>query len=136
MQSYSEFPANMAVFPGLQGEPHSHAVGGIAVANARRLAACLIKLGFKVVTGGTDIHLVLVDMRKSESVFISGNKNTGPRDKPSLITRDLENHDVVEFLHERPPRQTHVPQQIHSLRDCHQHSPIPQSGTREERPNG
>ena len=88
----------MAVFPGLQGEPHSHAVGGIAVANAQRLAACLIKLGFKVVTGGTDIHLVLVDTRKSESVSISGNKNTGPRDKPSLITRDLDNHDVVELM--------------------------------------
>merc|ERR1719273_2400438 len=83
---------NMAVFPGLQGGPHNHAVGGIAVAmktatteefkqyqlqvvaNARRLAAGLIKLGYKVVTGGTDIHLVLVDMKKSE-VSMSGAKS-------------------------------------------------------------
>jgi len=136
---------NMAVFPGLQGGPHNHAVGGIAVAmktatteefkqyqvqvvaNARRLAAGLIKLGYKVVTGGTDIHLVLVDMKKSsvsmsgakaefilESVSVSCNKNTVPGDKsalnpsgirlgtPSLTTRGLSDEDmdkVVEFLH-------------------------------------
>jgi len=136
---------NMAVFPGLQGGPHNHAVGGIAVAmktatteefkqyqtqvvsNARRLAASLMKMGYKVVTGGTDIHLVLVDMKKSEvsmsgakaefileSVSISCNKNTVPGDKsalnpsgirlgtPSLTTRGLDNDDmdkVVEFLH-------------------------------------
>merc|ERR1712096_184699 len=97
------------------------------VANARRLAAGLIKLGYKVVTGGTDIHLVLVDMKKSavsmsgakaefilESVSISCNKNTVPGDKsalnpsgirlgtPSLTTRGLNDEDmdkVVEFLH-------------------------------------
>ena len=138
---------NMAVFPGLQGGPHNHAVavGGIAVAmktatteefkqyqvhvvtNARAVSAGLIKLGYKVVTGGTDIHLVLVDMRKSpgslsgakaefilEAVSISCNKNTVPGDKsalnpsgirlgtPSLTTRGLVDKDmdtVVEFLH-------------------------------------
>jgi len=136
---------NMAVFPGLQGGPHNHAVGGIAVAmktatteefkqyqvhvvaNARAVSAGLIKLGYKVVTGGTDIHLVLVDMRKSpgslsgakaefilEAVSISCNKNTVPGDKsalnpsgirlgtPSLTTRGLVVKDmdnVVEFLH-------------------------------------
>jgi len=136
---------NMAVFPGLQGGPHNHAVGGIAVAmktatteefkqyqihvvaNARAVSASLIKLGYKVVTGGTDIHLVLVDMRKSpgslsgakaefilEAVSISCNKNTVPGDKsalnpsgirlgtPSLTTRGLVDTDmdtVVDFLH-------------------------------------
>merc|ERR1712112_40963 len=86
-----------------------------------------MKLGYKVVTGGTDIHLVLVDMKKSsvsmsgakaefilESVSISCNKNTVPGDKsalnpsgirlgtPSLTTRGLNDEDmdkVVEFLH-------------------------------------
>lgn len=59
------------------------------VANAKRLSSELEKLGFSVVTGGTDVHLVLVDMVKSfkvtgskaeyllELVDIACNKNTG-----------------------------------------------------------
>lgn len=98
---------NNAVFPSLQGGPHNNAIAGIAtamlqaktpefrqyqervIANAQRLAAELEKLGFHVVTGGTDVHLVLVDMAKSfkvtgskaeyllELVDIACNKNTG-----------------------------------------------------------
>src|SRR3989344_1111674 len=70
-----------AIFPGLQGGPHLHTIAGIAVAlektktkefranalqtikNAQRLAKDLQKLGFDVVSGGTDKHLVLVDLR-------------------------------------------------------------------------
>ncbi|HRG99666.1 MAG TPA: serine hydroxymethyltransferase [Polyangiaceae bacterium] len=69
-----------AVFPGLQGGPHNSATAGIAVAageallpsfvdyakavvaNAQHLAACLMARGFAVTTGGTDNHLMLVDM--------------------------------------------------------------------------
>jgi len=69
-----------AVFPGLQGGPHNHTTAGIAVAlheaaqpafasyahqvvaNARALAAALTERGFTLVSGGTDNHLILVDL--------------------------------------------------------------------------
>lgn len=69
-----------AVFPGLQGGPHNHTTAGIAVAakealtpefkkyaaqiveNAKTLAEGLAQKGFNLVTGGTDNHLVLVDL--------------------------------------------------------------------------
>jgi glycine hydroxymethyltransferase len=71
-----------AVFPGLQGGPHNHTTAGIAVAakeaaqpefkayahavvdNARVLAEALMSRGFELVTGGTDNHLVLIDLTK------------------------------------------------------------------------
>jgi len=69
-----------AVFPGLQGGPHNHTTAGIAVAlheaaqpsfrdyaaqvvaNAKALAAALLDHGFDLVSGGTDNHLLLVDL--------------------------------------------------------------------------
>jgi glycine hydroxymethyltransferase len=69
-----------AVFPGLQGGPHNHTTAGIAVAlaeaarpdfreyaagvvaNAKALAEALIARGFDLVSGGTDNHLILVDL--------------------------------------------------------------------------
>jgi glycine hydroxymethyltransferase len=69
-----------AVFPGLQGGPHNHTTAGIAVAakeastpafkeyarnivaNAKVLAEGLLSKGFRLVTGGTDNHLILVDL--------------------------------------------------------------------------
>jgi glycine hydroxymethyltransferase len=69
-----------AVFPGLQGGPHNHTTAGIAVAlhealqpdffehaqqvveNAKTLAAGLLERGFDLVSGGTDNHLLLVDL--------------------------------------------------------------------------
>ena len=69
-----------AVFPGLQGGPHNHTTAGIAVAlreastdqfktyahqivrNARALAEGLAGYGFKLVSGGTDTHLILMDV--------------------------------------------------------------------------
>jgi len=69
-----------AVFPGLQGGPHNHTTAGIAVAlheaaqptfrdyaqqivrNAQALAAALVERGFDLVSGGTDNHLILVDL--------------------------------------------------------------------------
>jgi glycine hydroxymethyltransferase len=69
-----------AVFPGLQGGPHNHTTAGIAVAlgeaarpdfeqyaaavvaNAQALASALVERGFDLVTGGTDNHLILIDL--------------------------------------------------------------------------
>ncbi len=72
---------NKAVFPGLQGGPHIHTISGVAVclgeamkpafkvyaaqvvANAKRLAEKLMEYGFNLVSGGTDNHLILIDLR-------------------------------------------------------------------------
>ena len=101
-----------AVFPGLQGGPHNSATAGIAVAageallpsfvdyakavvaNAQHLAAALIARGFAVTTGGTDNHLMLVDLRNKgltgkaaeralDAAGITVNKNTVPRETQS-----------------------------------------------------
>jgi glycine hydroxymethyltransferase len=73
-----------AVFPHLQGGPHDHTTAAIAVAlkeaatpefseyakkiveNAKILAAELMSLGFDIVSGGTDNHLMLIDLRNKE----------------------------------------------------------------------
>jgi len=75
---------NKAVFPGLQGGPHNHTTAAIAVAlkeaatdefrayahqivdNARALAEALTQCGFDLVSGGTDNHLILVDLSNKE----------------------------------------------------------------------
>ncbi len=104
---------NEAVFPGLQGGPHQNQIAAVATQlkevqtpefkeymeqvrkNARALANELKALDYKIVTGGTDNHLFLVDLRnkgisgaeaekKLEQVGISVNKNTIPGDKSAL----------------------------------------------------
>jgi glycine hydroxymethyltransferase len=75
---------NRAVFPGLQGGPHNHTTAAIAVAlaeaatedfaayarqiveNAQALADALLERGFDLVSGGTDNHLILVDLSNKE----------------------------------------------------------------------
>lgn len=104
-----------AVFPGTQGGPHMHTIFAKAVAfkeamtegfralqqrtieNARALAAALSAHGLRLVSGGTDNHLVLADLRPLnltgkvganllEEAGIVGNKNTVPYDpKPPAI---------------------------------------------------
>ena len=72
---------NKAVFPGFQGGPHMHTISALAVAlgeamspdfaayaaqivaNAKRLAEKLMSYGFDLVSGGTDNHLILIDLR-------------------------------------------------------------------------
>jgi glycine hydroxymethyltransferase len=134
---------NQAVFPALQGGPHNHAIAAIATAmkqaqlpefreyqeqvlkNAKRLCQGLIEKGYTIASGGTDVHLVLVDLRSAgitgaraeyilEEISVACNKNTVPGDKsalnpsgirlgtPALTTRGLVESDfdrVVEYIH-------------------------------------
>lgn len=110
---------NKAVFPGTQGGPLEHVIAAKAVAfgealkpefkvysarvieNARAMAARLVERGFKIVSGGTDNHLMLVDLRSIgmtgkeadrlvEGVNITANKNTVPFDPESpFVTSGL-----------------------------------------------
>jgi glycine hydroxymethyltransferase len=108
---------NSAVFPGLQGGPLMHVIAGKAVAfaealrpefpayqaamisNARVLAETLAERGLAIVTGGTDCHLLLVDLRPKrvtgkaaeaslERALITANKNAVPFDpeKPAITS--------------------------------------------------
>jgi glycine hydroxymethyltransferase len=106
---------NKSVFPGLQGGPHMHTIASKAIAfelamrpefkvyaqqtvdNARALAAALIEKGLKIVSGGTDSHLLLIDLRPAEisgkdaeialgSIGVTMNKNTIPYDpQPPMV---------------------------------------------------
>lgn len=128
-----------AVFPGLQGGPLMHIIAAKAVAfkeaampefrlyqetvltNASALAEALVSLGFDLVTGGTDTHLVLVDLRNRnisgmeaekllESVNITVNKNVIPFDPkgannpsgirlgtPTLTSRGMQPEQMQEI---------------------------------------
>ncbi|MES2206415.1 MAG: serine hydroxymethyltransferase [Pseudomonadota bacterium] len=108
---------NSAVFPGLQGGPLMHVIAGKAVAfkealtpefkvyqqqvmkNARVMADVLVERGFRIVSGGTDSHLFLVDLRAKQitgkvasdllgAVHITVNKNAIPNDpeKPMVTS--------------------------------------------------
>jgi glycine hydroxymethyltransferase len=107
-----KFNFNKAIFPGIQGGPLEHVIAAKAVcfgealksdfkdyqkqvlANAKELAASLVEEGVKVLTGGTDNHLMLLDLRgsgvtgkelqiKCDEVNITLNKNTVPNDPES-----------------------------------------------------
>ena len=128
-----------AIFPGIQGGPLMHVTAAKAVAfgealkpefkeyakqvvtNAKVLAAALQKEGFKIVSGGTDTHVMLVDVRSCgltgkvaefllDEVGITCNKNTIPFDPespfvtsgirlgtPALTTRGLKEADMEEI---------------------------------------
>ncbi len=127
---------NKAVFPGLQGGPHDHTTVAIAVAlgealkpsfkkyakqiikNARTLAKSLMDNGLKIITDGTDTHLILVDLRGTnlsgkeaekvlEKLDIYVNRNTIPFDPnppfnpsgirlgtPALTTRGMKEKEM------------------------------------------
>lgn len=133
---------NFSVFPSFQGGPHNHTIAGISVAlkealspefkeyqlqvkkNSSKLAQLLIGKGYKLVSGGTDNHLMLVDLRPQgidgarvdsvlEKCDITINKNTVPGDTrpfvpggirigvPALTTRGFKEADfdkVAEFI--------------------------------------
>lgn len=111
-ESADKFNFNKAIFPGTQGGPLEHVIAAKAVClgealkpefteyqkqvrkNAKALAAALVERGFKLLTGGTDNHLMLVDLRgmdisgkelqnRCDEVFITLNKNTVPNEPRS-----------------------------------------------------
>ncbi|HUD05793.1 MAG TPA: serine hydroxymethyltransferase [Candidatus Saccharimonadales bacterium] len=128
-----------AIIPGLQGGPHNHQTAAIAVAlyeaslpsfktygkqivkNAKTLAAELTKKGFVLVTGGTDNHLLLIDLTNKKVIGadaevalgnagITANKNTVPFDPrppfspsgirlgtPALTTRGMKETEMVQI---------------------------------------
>jgi glycine hydroxymethyltransferase len=127
-----------AVFPGLQGGPHDHTTAAIAVAlreaaqpafsayarqvvaNAKALAAALLERGYTLISGGTDNHLILIDLtpqgiggkpaaRALDRAGIEVNYNTVPFDPrkpfdpsgirigtPSITTRGLGESHMVQ----------------------------------------
>jgi glycine hydroxymethyltransferase len=129
---------NKAIFPGIQGGPLMHVIAGKAVAlqealspafkeyqqqilkNAAVLAKTLTSRGFRIVSGGTDNHLMLVDLRSKnltgkeaehllDAVGITANKNTIPFEplspfvtsgirlgSPALTTRGFKEEEMRE----------------------------------------
>lgn len=126
------------IFPGFQGGPHMHSIAAKAVAfnealqpdfqayaqailkNAKRLSEELMKRGFKLVTNGTDNHMIQIDMMKSfnfdgreaqdlyDSIGLTANCNAIPNDPlppfrpsglrigtPALTTRGLTEDDMA-----------------------------------------
>ena len=128
-----------AVFPGLQGGPHDHINAGKAICfgealkpsfkkyaaqiikNAKKLSETLAKFGFRIISGGTDTHLILIDMtsknlsgKEAESILdkarLSTNKNMIPFDtrKPldpsglrigtaAVTTRGMKEREMVKI---------------------------------------
>ncbi len=111
-EAAEKFNFNKAIFPGTQGGPLEHVIAAKAVCfgealkpefkayqqqvvkNAAALASALEAQGFKILTGGTDNHLMLVDLRgmdisgkelqnRCDEVYITLNKNTVPNDPRS-----------------------------------------------------
>lgn len=140
--SRSEFSEkiNKAVFPGMQGGPHEHIIAAIAVAlkeaqteefkkytkqivlNAKALAQSLIEENIKLVSGGTDNHLLLIDLRPIaggigyfiekalEAANITVNKNSIPNDSfppyypsgirlgtPAVTSRGMKENDLIKI---------------------------------------
>ena len=132
---------NKAIFPGTQGGPLMHIIAAKAVcfgealkpefveyqkrivSNAAALADELLSEGFDLVSGGTDNHLMLVDLRpmnitgkelehRLDEVYITANKNTIPNDPqspfitsgirlgtPAVTTRGFTEEDMRETAH-------------------------------------
>ena len=134
-----KFNFNKAIFPGIQGGPLEHVIAAKAICfgealkpefkayqeqvvkNAAALAAALKKQGFSILTGGTDNHLMLVDLRgmdvsgkelqnRCDQVYITLNKNTVPNDPrspfvtsgvrigtPAVTSRGLKEEDMPKI---------------------------------------
>jgi glycine hydroxymethyltransferase len=102
-----------AVFPGLQGGPHNHTTAALAVAlheaqqssfktyaaqivtNAKALAAQLLEHGFELVSGGTDNHLILIDLTNKE---LPGKVLAKALDQAGIVT----NYNSVPYDTRKP----------------------------------
>ena len=102
-----------AVFPGLQGGPHDHTTAAIAialneaarpsspttrtqvVANAKALADALQERGFDLVSGGTDNHLILIDLTGKD---VSGRKAAQALDRAGIVS----NCNAIPFDPRKP----------------------------------
>ncbi|ESW98677.1 hypothetical protein KL918_001931 [Ogataea parapolymorpha] len=134
-----ENPINFSVFPGHQGGPHNHTISALATAlkqaatpeykeyqlqvlkNAKTLETEFKRLGYKLVSDGTDSHMVLVNLRDKgidgariesvcEQINIALNKNSIPGDKsalvpggvrigaPAMTSRGLSEEDFVKIV--------------------------------------
>lgn len=135
-EAADKFNFNKAVFPGIQGGPLEHVIAGKAVCfkealepefaeyqkqiikNAQALSKGLMDRGVKIISGGTDNHLMLIDLRGEEvtgkelekrldAAHITCNKNTVPNDPrspfvtsgvrlgtPAVTTRGLKEDDM------------------------------------------
>ena len=138
-EAADKFNFNKAIFPGTQGGPLEHVIAAKAVCfgealkpefkeyqiqikkNAEALAKALVERGFKLLTGGTDNHLMLVDLRgmevsgkelqnRCDEVYITLNKNTVPNDPrspfvtsgvrigtPAITSRGLKEEDMPKI---------------------------------------
>ncbi len=138
-EAAAKFNFNKAIFPGIQGGPLMHVIAGKAVAfgealkpefktyqeqvvrNAKALAAALQARGLKIVSGGTDNHLMLLDLiglevtgkelqNRLDEVYITVNKNTVPGEPrspfvtsgirigtPAVTTRGLKEADMEKI---------------------------------------
>jgi len=138
-EAAEKFNFNKAIFPGIQGGPLMHVIAGKAICfgealkpefkayqeqvakNAKALSEELQKQGFKILTGGTDNHLMLVDLRDMEisgkelqnrcdEVYLTLNKNTVPNDPrspfvtsgvrigtPAITSRGLVEADMAKI---------------------------------------
>ena len=138
-EANDRFNFNKAIFPGTQGGPLEHIIAAKAVCfkealqpefvtyqkqiikNAEALANALQEKGFKLVTNGTDNHLMLVNLKdteitgkelqnKCDSVYITLNKNAVPNDPrspfitsgvrigtPAVTTRGMKEEDMKEI---------------------------------------
>ncbi|NGN70019.1 serine hydroxymethyltransferase [Streptomyces sp. A7024] len=106
-------PVDKAVFPGLQGGPHNHTTAAIAVAlheaaqpsfrdyahavvaNAQALAAALAERGFDLVSGGTDNHLILMDLTPKD---VPGKIAAKALDRAGIVT----NYNTVPYDPRKP----------------------------------
>jgi glycine hydroxymethyltransferase len=134
---------DMAVFPGTQGGPLEHVIAAKAVAfgeiltdeftvyakqvqsNAQVMAAAFVAKGYEIISGGTDNHLMLIDLRnknisgkKAEQVLghadITANKNMVPYDdKSAFVTSGIR--FGVAAITTRGMTETHIPFVVESI---------------------
>ena len=132
---------NKSVFPGIQGGPLEHVIAAKAICfgealkpefaeyqkqiikNSNALAKALLEEGFELVSGGTDNHMMLIDLSKTDitgkelekkldEVYITVNKNSIPNDPkspfvtsgirvgtPAITTRGMKEADMAKIAH-------------------------------------